>query len=297
MPNSYRDKVYPTPGESIEGGHEVATYQDLLGSVPYPGAIRVVKTGVGAGNYQYNHLSQQWEQSGASGGGLTAEQEDQLSAALPAPQSSETGLRTYLSTAFSSNGIHSPGFFFTSGGDKGFVFDPYDGNLLTLFINKARLVAEDLSAYTAFANTTPTAIIRKDYLEEYVERKAAFKKDENSGAVGGGADFLWFSTPSTGFFEPGQNSLTFNGAARGNNSIALGVGAAALGNNTVVLGNCAGFDPTAVGFSDLVENNVFVPRLVCRNPGEGIVLTSPNGTLYKLTVDDAGVLTTSPVNP
>lgn len=43
------------------------------------------------------------------------------------------------------------------------------------------------------------------------------------------------------------------------------------------------------------SDTVYVPKLWVVTNGEGVILQSPNGTKYKLTVDDAGTITSTPV--
>lgn len=70
------------------------------------------------------------------------------------------------------------------------------------------------------------------------------------------------------------------------NSVAIGRGAKALTGNSAAIG----YNVEATR-----QNFVTVNELELKVAGGGIIIPSPNGTLYKLTVDDTGILSTTAV--
>ena len=85
------------------------------------------------------------------------------------------------------------------------------------------------------------------------------------------------------------------------NSVAIGRSAECNGaNNSVAIGNAAKAltsNAAAIGYQVEAtrQNFVTVNELELKVAGGGIIIPSPNGTLYKLTVDDTGILSITAV--
>src|SRR5690554_6312996 len=96
---------------------------------------------------------------------------------------------------------------------------------------------------------------------------------------------LGYQTSATGF----ESVAVGRGAqASSSSSVAIGHGAKATGTNSVAIGSqteTVRANSVCVGDRDIESTK----------PGGGIFLKSPNGTLYKITVSDAGVLSASAV--
>ena len=58
-----------------------------------------------------------------------------------------------------------------------------------------------------------------------------------------------------------------------------GFGSVASGENTIVLG---------ASVTGTTANTVYTPRMETALAGEGVIMKSPNGTRYKVTVTDGG---------
>ncbi len=79
----------------------------------------------------------------------------------------------------------------------------------------------------------------------------------------------------------GENQISIgkSSACSGGNSISIGVDSSSSGSNAVAIG--PGIEATR-------DNTTSVAELECKTTGGGVVMYSPNGTGYKLTVSDAG---------
>jgi hypothetical protein len=102
--------------------------------------------------------------------------------------------------------------------------------------------------------------------------------------------------------DPASNANTLIGysASSGagvNNSTAIGAGALVTQSNSIVLGAVGGinpFGPTNVGIGTTAPKtrlHVATGELYIEASGQGMILKSPNGLCFKLTVSDAGALT------
>jgi hypothetical protein len=84
----------------------------------------------------------------------------------------------------------------------------------------------------------------------------------------------------------GSNDLNF--------ATAIGSGAVVSSNNSIVLGRNA--DNVGIGnTAPRAKLHVTGGKVYVEANGQGVVLRSPNGSCFELTVSDAGILTSSAV--
>ena len=134
-----------------------------------------------------------------------------------------------------------------------------------------------------------------------------FNTANNNSFFGRGAGVLTTTGSGNAFF--GWNA-GFNNASGGNNTIlgsaasfgsndlnfatAIGSGAVVSSNNSVVLGRAV--DSVGIGNSaPKTKLHVTGGKIYVEANGQGVVLKSPNGSCYELTISDAGVLVSSAV--
>jgi hypothetical protein len=107
--------------------------------------------------------------------------------------------------------------------------------------------------------------------------------EAQSGNTAVGADAGRWLVPGTSVVSQATDSIFIGYKARPRsnaqiNQIVIGADAVGNGDNTATLGNAR-------------TETVYLGGL----SGEGIVLTSPNGTKYRITVADDGELTTTAI--
>lgn len=220
------------------------------------------------------------------------ETDSQISTAIssiPAPDMTDYATKTYVDEAIADINVSSSGVGQTGTGAGAEIFNIYSGNDANVASGQyshaegQKTQATGGASHAEGINTTASG----DF--SHAEGWAAKATGESSHAEG-------YGTTAAGYYSHAEGVGTIANRANmhviGRYNQTYGSGSTSRGDFVYIVGN---------GTSDTNRSNAYIldwdgnawyaGEIECA----GIILTSPNGTAYKITVTDGGALTTTAV--